>query len=119
MRELLDKLLDYPKLGIDLYCLDTQDIQADEVDSSLLSEVAGRSGLHFHEIDVYQLPDDVPFGTLQIAVDDEAGETCGLVRIQQWPSDIVTAPGWSPSGNDLDETIQIFVNAIPLDRLGY
>lgn len=117
MRTLLDALIDYPKEELDFYWMPAVDMQTDEADPLLLAEVSERSGLHFHQVDIYLVPDDIFFGSLQIAVDDNAGETCGLVRISRWPNDMVAGPGWSPNGADLNKTIQIFVDAIPTDRV--
>jgi hypothetical protein len=112
MRVLLDTLIDYSEEEIDLYWTGPDAMQLDEADPLLLSEINKRSGLHFHQVCIYQLPDDIFFGRLQIAVDDKAGETCGLVRIQQWPSDLLSGPRWAQNGANLDETIQAFIDAI-------
>ncbi|CAN7433330.1 hypothetical protein LJR251_002767 [Rhizobium rhizogenes] len=112
MRMLLDTLIDYSDEEIDLYWTGPDAMQLDEADPLLLSEISKRSGLHFHQVCIYQLPDDIFFGRLQIAVDDNAGETCGLVRIQQWPSDLLSGPRWAQNGANLDETIQAFIDAI-------
>jgi hypothetical protein len=115
MRMLVDTLIDYANEEIDFYWIGPDEMQLDEADPLLLSAISGRSGFRFHRVSIYQLPDDILFGTLQIAVDDEAGETCGLVRIRQWPSDLLSGPRWAQNGANLDETIQAFVDAAKAD----
>ncbi|MQB45950.1 hypothetical protein DXT94_28930 [Rhizobium sp. ICMP 5592] len=116
MHMVLDTLIDYADEEIDLYWAGPDQVKLDEADPLLLAEISKRSGLHLHQISIFQLPDDIFFGTLQIAVDDVAGETCGLIRIQQWPSDLIGGPRWAQNGAELEETIQTFIHAIPLER---
>ena len=118
MREILDKLLDYPELEQSYYWINAQDMQADEAIPDLLAAVADRSGIHFHQVGLYLAPDSLASGTLQLAVDDEAGETCGIVTMPMWPTALVSAPTWTKSGATLDDTIDAFTAAIPLDFEG-
>ncbi|MEZ2224475.1 hypothetical protein [Rhizobium sp. RCC_161_2] len=114
MRALLDTLIDYSDKEIDLSWTAPDEIRIDEADSLLLFAVTGRSGLHFHKVNIYSLPDDLFFGSLEIAVDANTGETCGLVRIQQWPIDLIGGPRWAQNEADLDATIQAFIDAVPI-----
>ncbi|MGM4986226.1 hypothetical protein [Rhizobium sp. 11_C7_N12_5] len=115
MRMLVDTLIDYANEEIDFYWMGPDEMQLEEADPLLISEISGRSGLRFHRVSIYQLPDDILFGTLQVAVDEKAGETCGLVRIRQWPSDLLSGPRWTQNEANLDETIQAFVDAAQVD----
>ncbi|GES52028.1 hypothetical protein Rhsp01_44300 [Rhizobium sp. NBRC 114257] len=60
---------------------------------------------------------DRHFGTFELAVDDEADETCGLSRSRILPASRLIGPAWSQSGANFDETIRIFINAFPLQQL--
>ena len=118
MREILDTLLDYPEIEQSYYWVDAQGMQADETIPDLLAAVADRSGIHFHQVGVYLAPDSIASGTLQLAVDDEAGETCGIVKMPMWPTALVSAPTWTKSGGTLDDTIDVFSASIPLNFEG-
>ncbi|MBM7048481.1 MULTISPECIES: hypothetical protein [Rhizobium] len=115
MGEILDTLLDYPEIEQSDYWFNAQDMQADEAAPDLLAAVADRLGIHFHQVGLYLAPDSIPSGTLQLAVDDKAGETCGIVTMPTWPTALVSAPTWKKNGATLDDTIDIFTASIPLN----
>ncbi|MGM4986602.1 hypothetical protein [Rhizobium sp. 11_C7_N12_5] len=118
MRDLLENVMDYPTLDEELCWDEPKPLLTDEVQNLLLTEVGNRSGIRFLQIAVYWIEDRSSFGTLELAVDDEAGETCGLFQVQDLAGKQVDCgPGWTPSGADLDETIRIFINAFPLQQL--
>lgn len=115
MREILDTLLDYPEIEQSYYWINAQDMQADEAAPDLLAAVADRSGINFHQVCLYLAPDSIPSGTLQLAVDDHAGETCGIVTMPMWPTTLVSALTWTKSGATLDDTIDTLIASIPLN----
>ncbi|MBB3290514.1 MULTISPECIES: hypothetical protein [unclassified Rhizobium] len=118
MRDLLENVMDYPTLDEELCWDEPQPLATDEVHGLLLTEVGNRSGIRFLEIAVYWNDEHRSFGTLQLAVDDEAGETCGLFEVEDLADEQVNCgPGWSQSGADLGETIRIFINAFPMQQL--
>ncbi|WP_143528132.1 hypothetical protein [Agrobacterium fabrum] len=118
MRSLLENVMDYPTLDEELCWDEPKPLPPDEVQNSLLTEVGNRSGIRFLQIAVYWKEDRISFGALELAVDDEAGETCGLFQVEDLAGkQIDCGPGWSQSGADLDETIRIFINAFPLQQL--
>lgn len=118
IRELLENVMDYPTLDEELCWDEPRSLSTDEVQNLLLTEVGNRSGIRFLQIAVYWNDDRSSFGTLELAVDDEAGETCGLFQVEDLAGkQIDCGPGWTPSGADLDETIRIFINAFPLQQL--
>ena len=118
MRDLLESVMDYPTLDEELCWDEPRSLSTDEVQNLLLTEVGNRSGIRFLQIAVYWNNDRTSFGTLELAVDDEAGETCGLFQVEDLAGkQIDCGPGWTPSGADLDETIRIFINAFPLQQL--
>ena len=115
MRGILDTLFDYPDIEESYYWLNALEMQADEAASDLLAAVADRSGVHFHQTSLFLAPDSLPSGTLQLAVDDNAGETCGIVFMPRWPKALISAPTWKKSGGSLDDTIDAFTEAVPID----
>lgn len=118
IRELLENVMDYPTLDEELCWDEPRSLSTDEVQNLLLTEVGNRSGIRFLQIAVYWNDDRSSFGTLELAVDDEAGETCGLFQVEDLAGrQVDCGPGWTPSGADLDETIRIFINAFPLQQL--
>ena len=118
IRELLENVMDYPTLDEELCWDEPRSLSTDEVQNLLLTEVGNRSGIRFLQIAVYWNDDRSSFGTLELAVDDEAGETCGLFQVEDLAGkQIDCGPGWTPSGADLDETIRIFINAFPVQQL--
>ena len=118
MRDLLESVMDYPTLHEELCWDEPRSLSTDEVQNLLLTEVGNRSGIRFLQIAVYWNDDRSSFGTLELAVDDEAGETCGLFQVEDLAGrQVDCGPGWTPSGADLDETIRIFINAFPLQQL--
>lgn len=118
MRDLLENVMDYPTLDEELCWDEPKSLSTDEMQNLLLTEVGNRSGIRFLQIAVYWNNDHTSFGTLELAVDDEAGETCGLFQVEDLAGKQVDCgPGWTPSGADLDETIRIFINAFPLQQL--
>ena len=118
MRDLLANVMDYPTLDEELCWDEPKPLATDEVHGLLLTEIGNRPGIRFLEIAVYWNDDHRCFGTLQLAVDDEAGETCGLFEVEDLAGEQVSCgPGWSQSGADLDETIRIFIRAFPMQQL--
>lgn len=77
------------------------------------------SAIRFHQFGLYLAPDSIPSGILQLAVDDLAGETCGIVTMPMWPTALVSSPTWTKSGATLADTIDIFTASIPLNFEGY
>ncbi|NTJ11708.1 hypothetical protein [Rhizobium lusitanum] len=114
MREILDTLLDYPHFEPFYYSSPPSDMPADQAEPELISAVADRSEVQFHTVGIYLAPDSIPVGTLEIAIDDEAGDACGMVSIRGMTS----AATWTKAGTSLDDTISIFVNAISIDDQG-
>jgi len=90
-------------------------MQADEAAPNLLTAGADRSCIHFHQIGLYLAPDSIPSGTLQLAVDDKAGETCGIVSMPMWPATLVSALVWMKSGESLNDTIDAFTATVDLN----
>jgi hypothetical protein len=118
MRDLLENVIDYPTLDEELCWDEPKSLSTDEVQNLLLTEVGNRSGIRFLQIAVYWNNDHTSFGTLGLAVDDEAGETCGLFQVEDLAGkQIDCGPGWSQTCANLDETIRIFINAFPLQQL--
>jgi hypothetical protein len=111
MREILDTLLDYPHLEPFYYWSPPSDMPPDQAEPELISAVADRSEVQFHSVGIYLAPDSIPVGTLEIAIDEEAGDACGIVSMRGMTS----AAAWTKAGASLDETINIFVQAIPID----
>lgn len=88
------------------------DMPPDQAEPELISAVADRSEVQFHSVGIYLAPDSIPVGTLEIAVDDETGEACGIVSTRGMTS----AATWTNAGASLDETIKTFVEAISIDK---
>lgn len=117
MRELLEKVMDYPTLDEELYWDEPKPLNLDEVHNLLLTEVGNRNRIRFLQVPVYWIDDHRCFGTLELAVHDEAAETCGLFRVEDLAGmQVDCGPGWSQSGADLDETIHIFINVFPMQQ---
>lgn len=118
MRDLLENVMDYPTLDEELCWDEPKPLSTDEVHNLLLTEIGNRSGIRFLQIAVYWNDEHRCFGRLELGIDDEAGETCGLFQVDDLAGkQIDCGPGWTQSGADLDETIRIFINAFPLQQL--
>ena len=118
MRELLANVMEYPSLDEELCWDEPKPLATDEVHGLLLTEISNRPGIRFLETSVYWNDEHRSFGTLQLAVDDVAGETCGLFEVEDLAGEqIACGPGWSQSGADLDETIRMFIRAFPMQQL--
>ena len=117
MRDLLKNVMDYPTLDEELCWDEPKALSTDEVHGLLLAEIGNRSAIRFLEIAVYWNDEHRSFGRLQLAVDDEAGETCGLFEVEDLAGEVTCGPGWSQSGADLDETIRVFLRAFPMQQL--
>jgi hypothetical protein len=111
MREILDTLLDYPHFEPFYYWSLPSNMPPEQAEPELISAVADRSEVQFHSVGIYLAPDSIPVGTLEIAVDDEAGEACGIVSIRGMTS----AAAWTKAGASLDDIINTFVDAISID----
>jgi hypothetical protein len=112
MRQILDTLLDYPQFEPFYYWSPPSDMPPDQAEPELIAAVADRSEVQFHSVGIYLAPDSIPVGTLEIAIDDEAGEACGIVSMRGMTS----AAAWTKAGASLDETIKTFVDAISIDN---
>ncbi|MGM4980907.1 hypothetical protein [Rhizobium sp. 11_C7_N12_5] len=111
MREILHTLLDYPRFEPFYYSSPPNDMPADQAELQLIAALADRSEVQFHSVGIYLAPDSIPVGTLEIAVDDETGEACGIVSLRGMTSAAI----WTKAGASLDDTIKTFVDAIPID----
>lgn len=108
VREILGTMLDYPVLEQFYYNCPSLGLSREEAEPALQAATAERAELHFHEASVCMAPDGVPVGIIQLAVDDAAGEACGIAMI-----DRKTSPAaWTKVGPTVDDTIGIFVDAI-------
>ncbi len=112
VREILHTLLDYPQFEPFYYWSPPSDMSPDQAEPELISAVADRSEVQFHSVGIYLAPDSILVGTLEIAVDDETGDACGIVSVRGMTS----AATWTKAGASLDDTIGIFVNAISFDE---
>jgi hypothetical protein len=112
MREILHTLLDYPHFEPFYYSSPPSDMPPDQAEPELIAAVADRSEVQFHSVGIYLAPDSIPVGTLEIAIDDEAGEACGIVSMRGMTS----AATWTKAGASLDETIKTFIDAISIDK---
>jgi hypothetical protein len=112
MREILHSLLDYPQFEPFYYWSPPSDMPPDQAEPELISAVADRSEVQFHSVGIYLAPDSIPVGTLEIAIDDEAGDACGVVSMRGMTS----AAAWTKTAARLDDTISTFVNAISIDK---
>ncbi|WP_349963319.1 hypothetical protein [Rhizobium sp. ZPR3] len=118
MRDLLENVMDYPTLDEELCWDEPKSLSTDEVHSLLLTEIGNRPDIRYLQVAVYWNDEHRHFGTLELAVDDETGETCGLFQVEDLAGkQIDCGPGWSQSGVDLDATIRMFINAIPIQQL--
>jgi hypothetical protein len=111
MRQILDTLLDYPQFEPFYYWSPPSDMPPDQAEPELIAAVADRSEVQFHSVGIYLAPDSIPVGTLEIAIDDEAGEICGIVSIKGMTSTAI----WTKAGTSLDDTIKTFVDAISIN----
>ena len=118
MRELLENVMDYPTLDEEFCWDDPKLLAIEEVQPLLMTEAGNRPGVQFLQIAIYWKDERRPFGTLQLAVDGAAGETCGLFQLEDLAGQqIDCGPGWTETGADLDETIRIFINGVPMQQL--
>ncbi|MGV1793829.1 hypothetical protein [Rhizobium sp. A37_96] len=113
-REILDTLLDYPRIEPFYYWSPPSEMPADQAEPELISAIADRSDVHFHCVGIYLAPDSIHVGSLEIALDEDAGEACGIVSMRGMTS----APTWTKAGKSLDDTISIFVDAISFNQEG-
>ncbi|MGG6895813.1 hypothetical protein [Rhizobium sp. BR 315] len=112
VRDILDGLLDYPHIEPFYYWSPPSDMLADQAEPELISAVADRPDARFYSVGIYLAPDSIPVGTLEIAIDDETGEACGMVSMRGMTS----AATWTKVGASLDDTIGVFVNAISFNE---
>lgn len=94
MREILHTLLDYPQFEPFYYWSPPSDMPPDQTEPELISAVADRAEVQFHSVGIYLAPDSIPVETLEIAVDDETGEACGIVSMRGMTS----AATWTKPG---------------------
>lgn len=71
---------------------------ADQVEPELISAVADRSEVHFHCVGIYLTPGSLHVGSLEVAIDDETGEACGIVSIRGFDECSHMDEGWREPG---------------------
>jgi hypothetical protein len=64
--------------------------------------VADRSEVQFHSVGIYLAPDSILFDTLEIAIDDKAGEAYGIVNMRGMAS----TAAWTKTEASLEDTIK-------------
>ncbi|MBX5145389.1 hypothetical protein [Rhizobium lentis] len=55
-----------------------REMNASEVSASLAKALAGSRGVKFFATDLIDAPSDAPLGRVQMAIDETAGEACGI-----------------------------------------
>lgn len=108
IREILGTMLDYPVLEQFYYNCPSHDLLSENAEPALQEAAKERGALRFHEASICWAPDGVPVGVIQVAIDETAGEACGIAKI----NGKVCQPAWTKAGPTVDDTIGIFVDAI-------
>jgi hypothetical protein len=112
MHKLLEKLVDYPELPQGMYWTPYGELQADEVDPILLQEI-GKRGTRLYTASLFDLASCAPIGAIQIAVDHDVNEACGVFFFPRGFKEEIVGPEWLAAAQEMDDTIQSFVDALP------
>ncbi|WFU07395.1 hypothetical protein QA648_35705 (plasmid) [Rhizobium sp. CB3171] len=80
MRGLCDKLIDEPEIEQGTYWTPYSECQVDEIQPILLQEIGNRTGVKLYYASLFDIPSGAPIGHIELAVDTEVKEACGL-----WP----------------------------------
>lgn len=113
MRELFDKLIDYPEMETGFYTTPLCDAHVETLHPLLRAEIGERSSLRGYYANVFCVPSADPFGSLEFFVDEQSRKACGLFLIPYGFEQRVIGPGWTECGSDIDATVQIFLDGIP------
>ena len=112
VREILHTLLDYPQFEPFYYNCPARDLLREDAMPELQTATAERAEARFYSAAIYEAPNSIPRGVVEVAIDDATGEVCGIVRM----SGQTTAATWTKVSTSLDDTIGIFVNAISFNE---
>lgn len=114
IRGILGTLLEYPHFEPFYYNCPARDLLREDAMSELQTATAERAEARFYSAAIYEAPDSIPRGMVEVAIDDAAGEVCGIVKMGGQTS----AATWAKVSTSLDDTIGIFVNAISFNEEG-
>ncbi|WFU04653.1 hypothetical protein QA648_28205 (plasmid) [Rhizobium sp. CB3171] len=112
MQRLLERLVDYPEVPQGMYWTPYGEVQADDVNPILLQEI-GKRGTRLYMGSLFDLASCAPIGSIQIAVDHDVNEACGVFFFPRGFEMEVVGPEWLAASADMDDTIQSFVDALP------
>ncbi|MDE1995070.1 MAG: hypothetical protein KGI75_21390 [Rhizobiaceae bacterium] len=112
VREVLDKLLDYPEAEFHFYTTPPVESAIDELHPLLTAKIGQRSSVRIYYAGVYCAPDGIPIGGLEFLVDEVTNETCGLFRGSFENSACLIGTGWKTCGQDMGAIVEDFVKAI-------
>ncbi|AVA23852.1 hypothetical protein [Rhizobium sp. NXC24] len=90
-------------------------LAVDEVHPELLEEIGNRQ-VRMLQVDLSYQSEEFYLGSLEMAFDDDSGKVCGLVRLNANGSDFVAGPAWIETKADVNDVIQTFADAIPVDE---
>jgi len=113
MRELLDKLVDYPAVETGFYTTPLCEGTTGDLHPLLAAEIGERTSVRCYSADVFLTPSLDPFGCFELLIDERANEACGLFRVPFELSERIIGPGWTECGSDIDANVQTFLDGIP------
>ncbi|UWU25468.1 hypothetical protein N2601_31280 (plasmid) [Rhizobium sp. CB3060] len=90
-------------------------LAADEVHPKLLEEIGNRQ-VRMLQADLSYQSEEFYLGSLEMAFDDDSGKVCGIFRLNANGSDFVAGPAWLETNADVNDVIQTFADAIPVDE---
>ncbi len=86
--------------------------QTDEVHAELLQATADRPGLAYFVAQVFSMPDAIPLGYINLALDQSARQVCALYEIPLGMEDCVTSPTWFPASDDIEDSVAHFADRL-------
>ncbi|MBB6304690.1 hypothetical protein [Rhizobium leucaenae] len=113
MRGLCDKLIDEPEIEQGTYWTPYHECQPDEIQPILLQEIGNRTGVKLYSANLFDIPSGAPIGHIELALDTEVKEACGVFFFPRGFEEEIVGPEWLAASPEMDDTIQSFVDALP------
>ena len=94
------------------YWTPATEAETDEIHPRLLEVVSGRPAIKFYAVNLLSIPEATPNGYIDIALDPETKEACGLHYLTMGFEEFVTGPIWFAAKADIEETVYVFVSQL-------
>lgn len=95
-----------------VYWMPVTQAKTDEVHPRLLQAIAERPGMKLYTTSLFAISGGEPVGYIEIAIDHETSEACGLYHLPMGFEEYVTKAVWFPAKEDIEENFTFLADSL-------